>query len=268
MHSANLNVSKLTPWEEIDATNTTAIGVLATCGSYNPIHNAHIEMFEGAKHRLADVHPDVKVVGGYLSPVNDAYGKVGLLDFQTRAAMCNAALADNAWISVDCWEGMQSEYQRSYIVLSHLVKEAREYYSSTATTDIQRALAADLRMYFVCGGDLFESFYKPRCWKLHLLEKIFTDFHLCVIARVGSEDPIEVMKTRTEPLASPDEPGVKVDLTKFTDKVTVCRIPPNESSSTLVRKLLKDGSDEAKAHLAHLVPTQCVALMIEKKYYH
>ena len=57
------------------------------------------------------------VLGGYLSPVNDAYGKAGLLVARHRLHMCELAAQESAMVMVDSWEASQPQYQRSLAVL-------------------------------------------------------------------------------------------------------------------------------------------------------
>jgi nicotinamide mononucleotide adenylyltransferase len=51
--------------------------VLVACGSFSPITYLHLRMFEMASD-FVRLHTRFEVVGGYLSPVSDAYKKAGL----------------------------------------------------------------------------------------------------------------------------------------------------------------------------------------------
>lgn len=242
--------AKLTPPEQLPPADRP-LAVIATCGSYNPIHSAHIQMFECAKSKLES--DGVFVVGAFLSPVNDAYKKAGLAPFPDRLAICEAALADHPWLAVDPWEGLQSDYIRSFYVLEHIITEVRNFYKRP-----------EIRVYFLCGGDLFETFYRPGCWELRLLEKIFKSFYLVVITREGSKDPLEVVKSATQPLTHADSPGVELDLNKYVDKV-VCTLlaPPNNASSTKVRAALKAGDPLG----SDMVPPAAMKYLVEHKMY-
>lgn len=57
--------------------------VLVACGSFSPITYLHLRMFEMARDYIK-AQTNFEVVGGYLSPVNDAYKKPGLLSAGTR----------------------------------------------------------------------------------------------------------------------------------------------------------------------------------------
>jgi nicotinamide mononucleotide adenylyltransferase len=56
---------------------------LVACGSFSPITFLHLRMFE----MVADYvkfNTDFEIVGGYLSPVSDAYKKAGLASARHR----------------------------------------------------------------------------------------------------------------------------------------------------------------------------------------
>lgn len=57
--------------------------VLVACGSFSPITFLHLRMFEMAND-YARMNTNFEVVGGYLSPVSDAYKKAGLAQSSHR----------------------------------------------------------------------------------------------------------------------------------------------------------------------------------------
>ncbi|KAI5278184.1 Nicotinamide/nicotinic acid mononucleotide adenylyltransferase 2, partial [Ascosphaera acerosa] len=59
--------------------------VLVACGSFSPITYLHLRMFEMAADYVK-FNTRFEVVGGYLSPVSDAYRKVGLASAKYRWA--------------------------------------------------------------------------------------------------------------------------------------------------------------------------------------
>jgi nicotinamide mononucleotide adenylyltransferase len=238
--------------------------VLATCGSFNPIHTGHIAMFDKARVALESglaTWPKVttqqpRVVGGFLSPVNDAYGKAGLAPVGPRLEICQLALRSHPWLNVDPWEGMQHRYQRTYTVLSRIHKKVREHYASLGTPAGDR-VARDVQLVFVCGADLFMSFYRPGCWELGLLKRIFQEMLFYVVAREGSEDPVETMK-KAEPLTHKDSPGVVLDMSQFADRVAVMEVLADKcASSTLVRTLVSSGQP-----VDGLVPELCLPAIL------
>ena len=67
--------------------------VLIGTGSYNPIHNQHINMFELAKREIEKQDPNKKVVAGYISPLPETIyllnkeGKDEIIDIKHRVKM-------------------------------------------------------------------------------------------------------------------------------------------------------------------------------------
>lgn len=57
--------------------------VLVACGSFSPITYLHLRMFEMCAD-FAKFNTEFEVMGGYLSPVSDAYKKAGLASSQHR----------------------------------------------------------------------------------------------------------------------------------------------------------------------------------------
>ena len=57
---------------------------LVACGSFNPITYMHLRMMERAKDHVLKNMNGTQLVGGYLSPVSDGYGKPGLLNVNHR----------------------------------------------------------------------------------------------------------------------------------------------------------------------------------------
>ncbi|KAI5612225.1 nicotinamide nucleotide adenylyltransferase 1, partial [Silurus asotus] len=83
--------------------------VLLACGSFNPITNMHLRMFELARDHLEETGR-YSVVKGIISPVGDAYKKKGLIEACHRVKMARLATESSSWISVDDWECQQAEW--------------------------------------------------------------------------------------------------------------------------------------------------------------
>lgn len=75
--------------------------VLVACGSFSPVSVMHLRMFEMAADALSRTQKRYHCIGGFISPVSDAYGKKGLIGAQDRAAMCDLAVLDSDLIAVD-----------------------------------------------------------------------------------------------------------------------------------------------------------------------
>ena len=70
--------------------------VLVACGSFSPVTYLHLRMFEMATDYVRH-NTDFEVVGGYLSPVSDAYKKPGLLSAAHRWVwLCETGVCANA----------------------------------------------------------------------------------------------------------------------------------------------------------------------------
>lgn len=150
---------------------------ICICVSSVPaIHSplVHVPTFaEMAKDHLAD--HGVEVVGGFVSPVNDAYQKPGLIPASHRIEMCRAALKDHAWVQVDCWESEQPVWQTTVQVLGSL------------SDRLGQAGFPDVRVMLVSGADLVYSFQVPNLWALQDQERIARDHGLVVIERTGTD---------------------------------------------------------------------------------
>lgn len=91
--------------------------VLLACGSFNPITNMHLRLFEVARDHLHQTGM-YKVIGGIISPVNDNYRKKDLVAAHHRVAMARLALQTSDWIRVDPWESEQAQWMETVKVLS------------------------------------------------------------------------------------------------------------------------------------------------------
>ncbi|XP_062988305.1 retinol-binding protein 2 isoform X3 [Elgaria multicarinata webbii] len=96
--------------------------VLLACGSFNPITNMHMRLFELARDHFHQTGK-YQVVGGIISPVSDNYGKQGLAAAKHRIAMARLALQTSEWVRVDPWESEQRQWSETLTVLRHHYKE-------------------------------------------------------------------------------------------------------------------------------------------------
>lgn len=68
-----------------------------------------------------------------MSPVNDSYGKPGLLPAEHRVRMCQLAVEGSPYAMVDTWEASQPVYQRSLWVLQHIQSTLNSQINAAAT---------------------------------------------------------------------------------------------------------------------------------------
>ncbi|KAI3955876.1 hypothetical protein MKW98_006236 [Papaver atlanticum] len=150
--------------------------VLVANGSFNPPTFMHLRMFELARHALNS--DGFCVIGGYMSPVNDAYKKKGLISAEHRLQLCELACRSSSFVMVDPWEAKQSSYQRTLTVLGR----------------VQRCLCESglirresLKVMLLCGSDLVESFCVPGVWIPEQIRALCRDYGIVCIRREGTD---------------------------------------------------------------------------------
>lgn len=121
------------------------------------------------------------VVGGVISPVNDAYSKSELAAGEHREEMLRVVLRDSDWIRLSTWELRQEAWTRTRESLQHhqaLIDEVVQG-QAAANSNIDEADLrwipdvlrnndtgdpTPVRIKLLCGGDLLESFATPGLW--------------------------------------------------------------------------------------------------------
>ncbi|KAG5508264.1 hypothetical protein JKF63_05520 [Porcisia hertigi] len=217
--------------------------VLAICGSFNPIHNAHLKLYDAAKQAVDGVDGRV-VLGGFLSPVSDAYGKPGLLCAADRVRIMEKALRHHTDLNVDTWECQQLTYTRTFFALQALEEHVNAWYAQSEPAAVEWLAAHGRRVniIFVCGADLFSSFWIPGCWPLRVLRKLLSAFRLVVVNRKDAQGSvsgvIDVARLCREgpPLSETAADGetVEIDMSKYAFTFTAFSAP-DDTSSTAVR---------------------------------
>ncbi|KAF8690006.1 hypothetical protein HU200_041644 [Digitaria exilis] len=189
--------------------------VLVANGSFNPPTYMHLRMFELAKDELQQ--RGYCVLGGYMSPVNDAYKKKDLLPAAHRIRFCELACKSSSFVMVDPWEAMQKGYQRTLTVLSRI----RNSLCKDGLVD-----QGSLKVMLLCGSDLLESFSTPGVWIPDQVRTICKDFGVICIRREG--------KDAGKLIANSDV------LQECRDNIiSVDEIVPNQISSSRVRDCIK-----------------------------
>jgi nicotinamide mononucleotide adenylyltransferase len=156
--------------------------ILVSCGSFNPITNLHLRMFENAKDYL-ERECGYKVIAGYVSPVHDRYAKESLkVSGQHRYVMCSLATRTSSWIATDAWEILQDSYSRTRAVLNHFKEEIDSHY--------QQKKQISPRILLLCGADLLESFVRQGVWRPEDVSYILETFGTaCVERDTGASVP-------------------------------------------------------------------------------
>ncbi|KAL8959870.1 MAG: hypothetical protein Q9193_003335 [Seirophora villosa] len=165
-----------------DASRTPLL--LVACGSFSPITYLHLRMFEMAAD-YAKYNSEFEVVGGYLSPVSDAYRKAGLANAEHRVAMTRIATEQSSkWLDVDPWEAIQRKYQPTAVVLDHFEHEINEVRRGIATRDGERKA---VRIVLLAGADLIQTMSTPGVWSQEDLDHILGKYGVFIVERTGTD---------------------------------------------------------------------------------
>ncbi|KAK6230081.1 hypothetical protein QUC31_001599 [Theobroma cacao] len=191
--------------------------VLVSTGSFNPPTLMHLRMFELARDALNS--DGFCVIGGYMSPVNDAYKKKGLIAAEHRTELCNLACKSSEFIMVDPWEANQSTFQRTLTVLSRV---------KSFLTEGGLIPKESLKVMLVCGSDLLQSFSIPGFWIPEQVRSICRDYGVVCIRREGQD--VEKIITDDE-ILNENRDNIKI----------VDELVPNLISSTKVRECISRG---------------------------
>lgn len=125
-----------------------------------------------------------EVVGGYLSPVSDAYQKQDLAPAHHRLEMCRLASLESSWIMVDPWEASKKEYTRTAVVLDHFQHEINEVRGGVETADGQRIPA---KVALLSGADLIQTMSEPGVWSQQDLDHILGRYGGFIVERSGTD---------------------------------------------------------------------------------
>ncbi|KAI8893897.1 hypothetical protein BC833DRAFT_606914 [Globomyces pollinis-pini] len=165
-----------------DSTKTPL--VVVGCGSYSPVTYLHLRMFEMGFDYIGDTD-EFEIIGGYFSPVSDAYAKPGLAPWYHRVTMCELATHDSTWIMVDTWEPSQTTYTRTARVLEHFEFELNGKDGDGGFL-LEDGTKKKIRIVLLAGGDLIQSFAVPNLWKEADLNTILGRFGCLIIERTGA----------------------------------------------------------------------------------
>ena len=206
--------------------------VLVACGSFSPPTFLHLRMFELAADYVKE-KTDFEVVGGYFSPVSDAYKKNGLEKADARVKMCQLATAGSDWLMVDNYEGLSEEYIRTALVLDHFSDNV-EALGGVRTEKGERR---PVRVALLAGADLIATFGTPGVWDEKDLDHILGRYGCFILERMG---------TNVDPALEKLDRWVK-NLWFINQPIT------NDVSSTKIRLFL-----EKDLSIRYLIPTEVI----------
>lgn len=167
--------------------------VLLACGSFDPVTNMHLRMFELARDSLSS--HSVEVVCGLVSPVSDHYNKPGLSPASHRCRMLSLALASSSWVKLDTWECEQESWTQTRCVLDHhwqrLAAEGLPIHTGAkrrrrcqSNDDLDESFS-NVQLMLLCGADFLQSFHVRGLWSHEDIEHILTQYGLVVVTRSG-----------------------------------------------------------------------------------
>lgn len=151
--------------------------VLIACGSFSPLTFLHLRMFEMAAD-FARFNSNFEVCGAYLSAVGDAYKKNGLAKAEHRINMCNLAVEQSSWISVDPWEALHEEYLETAKVLDHFEHEINVVRGGIETANGEKKKA---RIALLAGADLIQTMSTPGVWAAKDIDYILSNFGAFIV---------------------------------------------------------------------------------------
>ncbi|KIV92216.1 nicotinate (nicotinamide) nucleotide adenylyltransferase [Exophiala mesophila] len=217
--------------------------LLVACGSFSPITFLHLRMFVMAADYVKH-NTEYEMIGGYLSPVSDAYKKQGLAPAEHRVAMCQLAIdkASN-WLMVDTWEAEKKEYQPTAKVLDHFDHEINTLRKGIDTGDGSRKRVS---IALLAGADLIQTMSTPNVWSDKDLDHILGRYGTFIIERSGTDID--------EALAS---------LQNYRDNIHVIQqLIQNDVSSTKIRLFLRRGMS-----VQYLIPAPVVEYIEQNHLY-
>ncbi|KAJ4349661.1 Nicotinamide/nicotinic acid mononucleotide adenylyltransferase 1 [Didymosphaeria variabile] len=217
--------------------------VLVSCGSFSPPTNLHLRMFEEAAD-FCEFETNYEVVGGFFSPVGDAYKKAGLAPAHHRINMTRIAVRDSStWISVDPWEPLHKEYLPTVKVLDHFNHQLNEVLGGIETADGQKK---PIHVALLAGADLIQTMSTPGLWAAEDLERILGHYGAFILERSGT-----------------DIDDALLTLQQYREKIWVIpQLIQNDVSSTKIRLFRKRGKS-----IRYYIPDQVVDYIYEHNLY-
>ena len=149
--------------------------VLVSCGSFSPITNMHLRIFESGRDYLMWENPKYDIIGGLISPTHDDYrkfGKKNLIDAQHRLAMCELAVESSNWIAVSHWETEQLCWSPTANVLEAYHQHINAHYRHPQNKQV--------RILLLCGADLLNYTLNDKLWSSQDLKRLFAHGMACI----------------------------------------------------------------------------------------
>ncbi|TIB06253.1 hypothetical protein E3P96_00627 [Wallemia ichthyophaga] len=221
--------------------------VIVACGSFSPPTYLHLRMFEMASDQIRE-KGKFEILGGYYSPVSDAYKKSGLAAAQHRVMMCHLGVeCTSDWLMVDPWEANKKEFTRTAHVLDHFDQEINE--CDEYGVKLRDGSRRKVQIMLLAGGDLIESFGEPGVWSEDDLNHILGKFGALIVERTGSDVWAFLL---SHDLLYKHRRNV----------IVVKQLIYNDISSTKVRLFVRRGMS-----IRYLLPSAVAAYILNNKIY-
>lgn len=228
--------------------------VLLACGSFNPITNQHMRLFELARDHMHSTGK-YQVVGGIVSPVSDGYGKQGLVPAKHRIAMAKLALQSSKWVTVDEWESQQPDWTETVITMRyHYGRILKDFEQSTETHMESNGNTTPLsspcpQLKLLCGADFLDTFKIPGLWLDDHVEEVAGRFGLVCVSRGGLQPERAVHESDT--------------LSRHSQNIFLVKEwVRNETSATEVRRALRRGLS-----VKYLIPDSVIEYIHQHNLY-
>uniref|UniRef100_A0A674P6N6 Nicotinamide-nucleotide adenylyltransferase n=1 Tax=Takifugu rubripes TaxID=31033 RepID=A0A674P6N6_TAKRU len=226
--------------------------VLLACGSFNPITNQHMRLFELARdhmHRTGQY----QVVSGIMSPVSDNYGKQGLVLAKHRTAMAKLALQSSNWVTVDEWESQQPDWTETAVTMRGHDGVLRCLHSSAGALGTPSpsvwVVNCTICLNLLCGADFLDTFKIPGMWRDDHVEEVVGRFGLICVSR-GALQPERAVHESDA-------------LTRHSGSIHLVREwVRNETSATEVRRALRRGMS-----VKYLIPDSVIEYIHQHNLY-
>ncbi|CAG8443282.1 1112_t:CDS:2 [Dentiscutata erythropus] len=132
------------------------LAVLLACGSYNPIHKFHVEIFKITKTYL-EKEKICKVVIGYISPspqlyLDEKYPKEAI-PLKHRIEMIKLAIkesSESSWLDYTAWESSSPKNIKAIVDYHEIIKNLSEFLNKNVKQELK---GRKLEVIYLCGLD-------------------------------------------------------------------------------------------------------------------
>ncbi|KAM0520697.1 hypothetical protein ACHAPE_003094 [Trichoderma viride] len=201
--------------------------VLVSCGSFSPPTSLHMSMFSVAESYVD--HTGYELVGSYMSPCSDTYGKSSLVPAHHRINMCRLAIEQtNSNAMIDDWETLRRDddghpvYTRTADVLKRLDEQLNDVLGGIQAVDGTFVRA---RVMLLIGADLALTMSDPKVWAPADIDVLLGYYGAFIVERPALCDIREAIQP----------------LKKYNDNIMVVPSFQNDVSSTKARTQIRNG---------------------------